>query len=80
MQDLDRTLDSPIAQPVFQIIIDVFGPSGAKGLIAVILICVWFAGLFSLTSNSRMYYRCAQTNVPCSDGLRQLTHSYAPHS
>lgn len=61
MQSLEETLESPIGQPVFTIIISIFGPSQAKGLIVIILICVWFAGLFSLTSNRFVLSVFAQT-------------------
>lgn len=60
IQDYEGTVGSPLAQPIFQILLDVFGPRGAKALIALICICVWNAGLFSLTSNSRMYYAFAR--------------------
>lgn len=69
MQSLEGTLDSSIGQPVFQIIIDCFGPSSAKGLISIILICVWFAGLFSLTSNRSALSSVLVRNFPVNQRL-----------
>ncbi|EGX52969.1 hypothetical protein AOL_s00007g305 [Orbilia oligospora ATCC 24927] len=60
IQDFERTVGSDYAQPVLQIFVDVFGENGAIGLFAVIIICVWHCGLFSLTSNSRMMYGFAR--------------------
>lgn len=54
IQDLDLTIASPYGNPVLQIFADVFGEAGATGGFAFIIICVWLAGLFSITSNSRM--------------------------
>jgi len=60
IQDFDRTIASDYGQPVLQIFVDVFGENGAIGLFAIIIICVWHCGLFSLTSNSRMMYGFAR--------------------
>ncbi|CDZ98304.1 apc amino acid permease [Phaffia rhodozyma] len=60
IQDFDNTVASPIGQPVFQIFVDVFGTAGAKVLMALVMLCVWHCGLFSVTSNSRMYYAFAR--------------------
>jgi amino acid transporter len=58
IQDFDATIDPEqnYGQPVFKILVDVFGDSGAFALIALIIICVWHCGLFSMTSNSRMMF------------------------
>ena len=39
-----------------QILVDVFGTDGAIVLMVLIMSCVWHAGLFSMTSNSRMMF------------------------
>ena len=56
IQDFDNTVASSYSQPVIQILVDVFGVDGAVVLMALIMICVWHCGLFSLTSNSRMMF------------------------
>ncbi|KAK9370527.1 amino acid/polyamine transporter I [Lipomyces kononenkoae] len=58
IQNFNDTVDSTTnyGQPVFKILVDVFGTNGALVLIALIIICVWHCGLFSLTSNSRMMF------------------------
>jgi amino acid transporter len=58
IQNFNDTVDSTTnyGQPVFKILVDVFGPDGALVLIALIIICVWHCGLFSMTSNSRMMF------------------------
>jgi amino acid transporter len=58
IQDLPATLDPTqnYGEPVFKILVDVFGPDGALVLITLIVLCVWHCGLFSLTSNSRMMF------------------------
>lgn len=56
IQNFDRTFSSPYDQPVLQILIDVFGDTGAIVLFTLIIVCVWHCGLFSMTSNSRMMY------------------------
>lgn len=58
IQNFQATLAAP--QPVLQIMIDVFGIKGAQIAMALILLCVWNCGLFSLTSNSRMMYAFAR--------------------
>ena len=60
IQDLDNTINSPLAQPVLQILVDIFGPDGAIVLFTLLIICVWHCGLFSLTSNSRMMFAFAR--------------------
>ena len=60
IQDFDRTVNSPYDQPVLQIFVDIFGENGALVLFALIIICVWHCGLFSLTSNSRMMFSFAR--------------------
>jgi amino acid transporter len=60
VQDFDRTIGSPYAQPVLQILIDIFGKDGAIVLFTLVIICVWHCGLFSLTSNSRMMFSFAR--------------------
>jgi len=56
IQDFEATVASEYGQPVIQILVDVFGKSGATVLMALVCICVWHCGLFSLTSNSRMMF------------------------
>lgn len=58
IQDFAATVDpnQNYGQPVFKIFVDVFGESGALGLVSIIILCVWHCGLFSLTSNSRMMF------------------------
>ncbi|KAF2479249.1 amino acid/polyamine transporter I [Neohortaea acidophila] len=58
IQDFDRTVAAP--EPVLQILIDVFGENGAIVLFTLIIVCIWHAGLFSLTSNSRMMFAFAR--------------------
>ena len=60
IQDFQGTVDSTVGQPVTQILIDIFGPKGAIALMTLIICCVWHAGLFSLTSNSRMMFAFAR--------------------
>lgn len=60
IQDFDRTVNSPYGNPVLQILVDVFGDAGAIVLFCVIILCVWHAGLFSMTSNSRMMFAFAR--------------------
>ena len=56
IQDFDKTVASGYGQPVLQILVDVFGKTGAVVAASLILICIWHCGLFSLTSNSRMMF------------------------
>lgn len=58
IQDFAATVDSSTnyGQPVFKILVDCMGEDGALVCIAIIIICVWHCGLFSLTSNSRMMF------------------------
>ncbi|KKA19601.1 hypothetical protein T310_6411 [Rasamsonia emersonii CBS 393.64] len=58
IQDFSATIDPSqnYGEPVFKILVDVFGADGALVLIALIILCVWHCGLFSLTSNSRMMF------------------------
>lgn len=60
IQNFQETVDSTVGQPVTQILIDVFGGSGAIALMTLIIVCVWHAGLFSMTSNSRMMFGFAR--------------------
>jgi len=56
IQDFAGTVGSTVGQPVVQILIDIFGNSGAIALMTLVIVCVWHAGLFSMTSNSRMMF------------------------
>lgn len=56
IQQFDATVHSKVGQPVVQILIDIFGDSGAIALMVLVMVCVWHCGLFSMTSNSRMMY------------------------
>lgn len=58
IQDFEETLRAP--QPVFKIMVDIFGPVGAQIAMVLIILCVWHCGLFSVTSNSRMMYAFAR--------------------
>ena len=60
IQDFAGTVGSTVGQPVTQILIDIFGDKGAIALMSLIILCVWHAGLFSLTSNSRMMFAFAR--------------------
>lgn len=60
IQDFEQTLDSEYSQPVLQILVDVFGKTGAIVLFVLVIVCVWHCGLFSLTSNSRMMFSFAR--------------------
>lgn len=60
IQDFQGTVKSTVGQPVLQILIDIFGDKGAIALMTLIIVCVWHAGLFSLTSNSRMMFGFAR--------------------
>ncbi|KAJ4681501.1 polyamine transporter tpo5 [Exophiala dermatitidis] len=60
IQDFDRTINSEYSQPVLQILVDVFGKTGAIVLFTLVIVCVWHCGLFSLTSNSRMMFSFAR--------------------
>ncbi|KAL8803004.1 MAG: hypothetical protein Q9182_003430 [Xanthomendoza sp. 2 TL-2023] len=56
IQDFGATVGSEYEQPVVQILVDVFGESGAIALMTLIMVCVYHCGLFSMTSNSRMMF------------------------
>ncbi|KAL9098478.1 MAG: hypothetical protein Q9163_005868 [Psora crenata] len=56
IQNFAKTVDSDVGQPVVQILIDIFGKTGAIVLMTLVILCVWHAGLFSMTSNSRMMF------------------------
>ncbi|KIJ51165.1 hypothetical protein M422DRAFT_74174 [Sphaerobolus stellatus SS14] len=56
IQDYDTTIASKSGQPVTQILLDTVGERGAIALMVVIFTCMFFAGTFSITSNSRMMY------------------------
>ncbi|KAL9016578.1 MAG: hypothetical protein Q9185_006080 [Variospora sp. 1 TL-2023] len=58
--DFESTVNSDIGQPVTQILIDIFGEPGAIALMALIMVCVYHCGLFSMTSNSRMMFGFAR--------------------
>nr|OQO24140.1 hypothetical protein B0A51_08983 [Rachicladosporium sp. CCFEE 5018] len=56
IHDFDATVGSEYLQPVLQILLDIFGENGAIALFTLIIVCVWHCGLFSITSNSRMFF------------------------
>ena len=56
IQDFQGTIGSSYVQPVLQIMLDIFGETGATVLFSLIILCVWHCGLFSVTSNSRMMF------------------------
>jgi len=62
IQNFDDTINADInyGQPVLKILFDIFGADGAIVLMALIIICVWHCGLFSMTSNSRMMFAFAR--------------------
>ena len=59
IQDLDR-VTAATSTPVLQILVDAAGRNGGIALMSVIIACVWFCGLFSITSNSRMMFAFAR--------------------
>lgn len=63
IQDFDRTVNSSYGQPILQILVDIFGESQAVVLMSLIMLCVYFCGLFSMTSNSRMIFAFARDNA-----------------
>ena len=60
IQDFPNTVASEYSQPVLQILLDVFGETGATVLFVLVILCVWHCGLFSVTSNSRMMFSFAR--------------------
>ena len=60
IQNFDTTVASTYNQPVLQILLDIFGETGATVLFILVIFCVWHCGLFSLTSNSRMMFSFAR--------------------
>ena len=46
IQDFDKTVASDIGQPIIQILLDIFGDSGAIVLMTLICVCVYLCGLF----------------------------------
>jgi len=56
IQNFATTVNSNVGQPVLQILIDIFGDSGAIALMTLVMVCIWHCGLFSMTSNSRMMF------------------------
>lgn len=60
IQDFERTVGSAYGQPILQILVDIFGETGATVMMTLVIICVWHCGLFSLTSNSRMMFSFAR--------------------
>jgi amino acid transporter len=58
IQDIDATLES--GAPVTQIFLDTVGDRGAIALMIIAVGAMYFAGLFSLMSNSRMLYAFAR--------------------
>lgn len=69
IQDFPTTLNSTYSQPVLQILLDIFGETGATVLFTLVIVCVWHCGLFSLTSNSRMMFSFARDG-----GIPQFFH------
>ena len=60
IQSFKDVLDPKSGEPVVQILTDIYGTKGAIALMTLVIICVWHAGLFSLTSNSRMMFGFAR--------------------
>jgi len=60
IQDLNLTLQSATGQPVTQIFLDTVGQNGAIVLMVIVIGCMYFCGVFSITSNSRMMYAFAR--------------------
>lgn len=60
IQDFPSTVASTYSQPVLQILLDIFGETGATVLFVLVITCVWHCGLFSMTSNSRMMFSFAR--------------------
>ncbi|OCH85847.1 amino acid transporter [Obba rivulosa] len=60
IQDLDNTLATPTGEPVAQIFLDTVGEKGAIVLMVIVIGAMFFCGVFSVTSNSRMMYAFAR--------------------
>lgn len=60
IQDLDATINSGTGQPVTQIFLDTVGQKGTIVLMIITIGCMYFCGVFSITSNSRMMYAFAR--------------------
>ncbi|TFK85392.1 APC amino acid permease [Polyporus arcularius HHB13444] len=60
IQDLDGTVNSATGQPVAQIFLDTVGEKGAIVLMVIVIGAMFFCGVFSVTSNSRMMYAFAR--------------------
>ena len=60
IQNFDNTIGSEYGQPILQILVDIFGKDSATVLMALVIVCVWHCGLFSITSNSRMMFSFAR--------------------
>ena len=72
IQDFSTTVSSTYSQPVLQILLDIFGETGATILMSLIIICVWHCGLFSMTSNSRMMFSFSRDGaLPCRTLVRE---------
>lgn len=75
IQDFATTVNSTYEQPVLQILLDIFGETGATVLFVLVIFCVWHCGLFSLTSNSRMMFSFARDG-----GIPHFFHKVSEHS
>ncbi|TFK17298.1 hypothetical protein FA15DRAFT_650438 [Coprinopsis marcescibilis] len=60
IQDIERTVHSETGLPVMQIFLDTLGRKGAFVAMAVVILCMYLCGTFSMTSNSRMIYAFAR--------------------
>ncbi|CCM03960.1 uncharacterized protein FIBRA_06115 [Fibroporia radiculosa] len=60
IQDLETTLAPPSGEPIAQIFLDTVGEKGAIVLMVIVIGAIFWCGVFSVTSNSRMMYAFAR--------------------
>jgi amino acid transporter len=72
MDSVDDTLQSPIGQPIFQIIINVFGIDAGIVLICGIMFLIWLCGTFAVTASSRLVFAFSRDYGLVSFWLAQL--------
>jgi amino acid transporter len=73
IQDYGTTVASPTGQPVTQIFLDTVGKKGAIVLMVIVIEAMFFCGIFSVTSNSRMMYAFSRDGaIPGSKFLHKV--------
>ncbi|KZT01961.1 amino acid transporter [Laetiporus sulphureus 93-53] len=60
IQDLNATVSTSTGEPVAQIFLDTVGEKGAIVLMVIVIGAMFWCGVFSITSNSRMMYAFAR--------------------